>query len=106
MKTYCDAQGRPDPNGQYEIAPRRNTLKDGERVSFDLAFMDSAPATERTCADAYAAMVADLTRGGSHNPAPPRKAFVPDKAALDRATAEAETAHVLMREDLARASVR
>lgn len=40
---YCDASGRPDPNGDYEIINGKKVLRDGRYARFDLAFRDSAP---------------------------------------------------------------
>ena len=67
MPQYCDAYGRPDPDGKFEIVPRKKPLKDGERVGFELAFMEGAAPrpkgsnmpTSADAAVAYARMVYD-----------------------------------------------
>jgi cytochrome c553 len=40
---YCDANGRPDPNGDYEMINGKKVLRDGRSASFGLNFRDGAP---------------------------------------------------------------
>lgn len=40
---YCNAQGHPDPNGDYEMRGGKMILRDGRRIGVDLSFMDAAP---------------------------------------------------------------
>lgn len=42
MAIFCDAHGRPDPNGIYELINGRPVLRDGQSMRFSMAFMDSA----------------------------------------------------------------
>jgi len=42
MANFCDANGRPDPNGIYELINGRPVLRDGQSMRFSLAFMDSS----------------------------------------------------------------
>lgn len=47
---YCDATGRPHPNGHYQMIDgkvSRRVMQPGEYVSFNMAFMDSAPSANR-----------------------------------------------------------
>lgn len=40
---YFDANGRPNPNGDYELIDGKQVLRDGRRVRFDLLhILDSA----------------------------------------------------------------
>lgn len=42
---YCDANGHPDPRGDYSMIDgkiTRRMMQPGEHVGFDMAFMDSA----------------------------------------------------------------
>jgi hypothetical protein len=42
---YCDAQGRSDPNGDFQMIGGKTTLRPGRGIGFDLAFIDTAPAS-------------------------------------------------------------
>lgn len=47
---YCDATGRPHPNGHYQMIDgkvSRRVMQPGEYVSFNMSFMDSAPSANR-----------------------------------------------------------
>lgn len=44
---YCDATGRPDPNGQYQLVDGKVLLRPGGYTSFDVALMDAAPRGNR-----------------------------------------------------------
>jgi hypothetical protein len=39
---YCDANGRPDPNGDYELINGSVCVRDGRGIVFNRMFMDSA----------------------------------------------------------------
>ena len=49
---YCDANGQPDPNGDFQLINGNVCIRDGRRVSFDLMFRDAASTGPRTFSDA------------------------------------------------------
>jgi len=43
---YCDANGHPDPNGDYQMMDGKMVLRDGRRAHFSIGmFRDGAPAS-------------------------------------------------------------
>ena len=50
---YCDANGRPDPNGDYQLINGKKILRDGRAVRFDALLMrDSAAPSQVFLKDA------------------------------------------------------
>ncbi len=41
---YCDANGRPDPNGDYQMIDGKMLLRDGRCIRFSVNMMDGKPA--------------------------------------------------------------
>lgn len=85
MLAFCDANGRPDPYGDYQLINGKVCLRPGGRIGFDLAFMDATPATgavfltdaepvvdaaERTVAVARAKMIHNLSHAHLGDSAP------------------------------------
>lgn len=106
MATYCDANGRPDPRGSYELVGgkvRPRTLRDGEYAGFNMAFADNGPSSPIFLTDANvtdAAIAATVARERMIHDQ--RFAFMGDKApAFDQ-----EKATFLARSDAANASAR
>lgn len=105
----CRQDGTPDSNGDYELVdgrPQRSRLRDGERLGFEIMLMDGSKLGDGErdpVADAYSAMVADMT--GGRTAAPPQRQgarFVPDQAALADAEARCKSAYEEMVADLTR----
>ena len=57
---YCDANGQPDPNGDFQLINGNVCIRDGRRVSFDLMFRDTASTAPRTFSDAKPADPASI----------------------------------------------
>lgn len=96
MRQYVDANGRPDPNGDFELIGGKQILRDGRSVSSVMLMRDSAVTTGTvTICDAQCGMIVAKARAEHQL----RTAYMGDgapeftdamaQAAVDRATAAA-----------------
>ena len=96
---FFDANGRPSPNGGYELRRRREVLKDGEQIGFPITMMDSAP-SRFTDAEAAARAVRDAARDARYLPS----ATPSVTQATDRDAAPAQTVDASALRDAVRAA--
>lgn len=89
---YCDAQGRPDPNGNYQLIDGKLVLRRGA-VSFDITLIDSASpgATLTEAEKSYAIAAAKEKHDLRHRylPASERPAFSAEQETAVIAAAKA-----------------
>jgi hypothetical protein len=83
---FYDASGRANPNGEFELRRRSRSLKDGEYARFDMAFLDSAPASTFNRDQTHAATraVRDAVRDARYLPSASPLTTSDDQAAAPR----------------------